>query len=474
MDRRLALGILGVAVLSTVAGFRSFFHHRAEFAATVKQVEARLGIKRPLEKLPKGCLIPEDERGGKNFLTSLVPKFSPFPVVGGYSFENNLSPQTDPLLAALPKDAHVRLLVPEESSDEALKYVQNKFPHLSFTTHGLPLAEDGYTYPQDMVSATGSVDEAGRFILAGSALEAKDFASCKQTYESTKRAVASLVPLRAVSDSLSNEDTIEEAGAVLHEFGDEILAERHGDSFTLKYVPVMTEGGDLKITRLPNGGIGLIVGKLNLSRTIMSMQLAENPGVADLKMLNEVGRDKFVVLLEKVKALYKEYFAVDEVIIIDEPYIRGEARRNGYVRHSGLRSYGFFHCDMLVRTATDQNGKAVAFCSSSNMRDRGDGGNCRYLFRVQEQFASLGYDVESMETGQYPSMNYANSVMFRNGEAKVVLVPQYGIRQDAAAVEAYRRRGFEVRVVDQSYIQKLPPEDKALVGGPDCKLVVLG
>jgi hypothetical protein len=214
------------------------------------------------------------------------------------------------------------------------------------------------------------------------------------------------------------------------------------------------------------------MGKDNLSRMIQMVQMEKIGRVVDVRDINEIDKDQFFELMEKVKALYRDSFGV-EVIILDEPYITREVKRNGYVKHSGLRSYGFFHADMLVKTATNPDGKALAFCSS-NAGCSSESGDCCYLPRIQEQFAGLGYQVVPIETGQYPVTNYANSLMFRPAPGRrIVLLPQYGITQDAAAERAYLSHGFEVRKVDQSYIKRLPLEQKALLGGPHCKAVVL-
>lgn len=475
ITRRAALAAIGGSLVGGFAFLRNFFNHRSQFALAVDSAEKIADTQRTPEKLPNGCLIPEDERTGKTILTSMLPEHSSLPIVGGYDFNNLRSASADPILSALPQGTMVELMVPGESGEAALEYASKLHPHLKFGICEVPAAEDGFTYPQDGVYATGSRDKQGRFLLAGNAFDSKlyraDMASNFRDREYAKYSRA-MMSQGSLNDLRMGEDNIQTAGIAMRLLGDEFLAKSYPGKFNLKHLPVMAVGGDLPITRLPNGKVGLIMGKDNLSRMIQMMQLERIGRPVDVRDINEMGKDQFFDLMEKVKALYRDSFGV-EVIVLDEPYITREVKRNGYVKHSGLRSYGFFHADMLVKTATSPDGKALAFCSS-NTECPSESDDCRYLPRIQEQFAGLGYQVVPIETGQYPVMNYANSLMFRpDQKRRIVLLPQYGISQDAAAERNFLDHGFEVRKVDQSYIKRLPIEQKALMGGPHCKAVVL-
>lgn len=476
MSRRAALSVLGGLMVGGLAwSVRNFFHHRAQFASTVDKAEEIADTQRTPEKLPNGCLIPEDERTGKTILTSMIPEYSSLAGVGGYDFAKTRSVSADPILSALPEGTTVELMVPEESGEAALEYARRLHPHLKFGICEVPAAEDGFTYPQDGVYATGSKDKEGRFLLAANSFDSSlyraDLIANFRDRQLAKYSRAMASP-ESLNDLSMGEDNIQTAGIAMRLFGDEFLARSYPGKFNLKHLPVMTVGGDLPITRLPNGKVALIMGKENLSRMIQMMQTDRIGRDIDVREINEIDKDQFLELMEKVKALYRDSFGV-EVIILDEPYITREVKRNGYIKHSGLRSYGFFHADMLVKTATNPDGKALAFCSS-NAGCSNESGDCRYLPRIQEQFAGLGYQVVPIETGPYPVMNYANSLMFRpDQKRRIVLLPQYGIPQDAAAERAYLNHGFEVRKVDQSYVKKLPLEQKALLGGPHCKAVVL-
>lgn len=475
ITRRAALAAIGGSLVGGFAFLRNFFNHRSQFALAVDSAEKLADTQRTPEKLPNGCLIPEDERTGKTILTSILPEHSSLPIVGGYDFNNSRSASADPILSALPEGTTVELMVPEESGEAALEYASKLHPHLKFGICEVPAAEDGFTYPQDGVYATGSKDKEGRFLLAGNAFDSKlyraDLTANFRDREYAKYSRA-MMSQDSLNDLRMGEDNIQTAGIAMRLFGDDFLAKSYPGKFNLKHLPVMTVGGDLPITRLPNGKVALIMGKENLSRMIQMMQTDRIGKDVDVREINEIDKDQFLELMEKVKALYRDSFGV-EVIILDEPYITREVKRNGYLKHSGLRSYGFFHADMLVKTATNPDGKALAFCSS-NAGCSNESGDCRYLPRIQEQFAGLGYQVVPIETGPYPVMNYANSLMFRpDQKRRIVLLPQYGIPQDAAAERAYLNQGFEVRKVDQSYIQRLSLNEKALLGGPHCKAVIL-
>lgn len=272
-----------------------------------------------------------------------------------------------------------------------------------------------------------------------------------------------------------DDDIKEELDAGVGLFGDEFLSNDNPDKFATKYVPLKTVGGDMHITRLPNGGTGLIVGKNTLSEMVNILKMEANNNRV---MTEEEWRDfdlmepqEFADLMKKIRELYMEHFAVDEVIFVDEPYIRNHIRRKNKIQSSAMRGYAFFHSDMLVKTATDKDGRPVAFCTSC---ESGSEKENDYARRVGNQFAKLGYEVYSLPCGRVPAMNYSNAIMFKNAKGgKVVMLPQYGIPEDEEAEMVYARRGFEVRKIDMSYIGRMPLENQALTGSVHCKFVVM-
>jgi len=162
---------------------------------------------------------------------------------------------------------------------------------------------------------------------------------------------------------------------------------------------------------------------------------------------------------------------VNDVIFIDEPNIRRQINLGARISHEWLKSYDFFHSDMIVKTATASDGRGIAFCSDQAVKGPDSG----YLWRIQEQFVGLGYDVKLLGCGPCAAMNYTNSVMFKptRHSKTVVMLPQYGAPGDEEAAKVYESCGFEVRKVDMSAISRLPIEDRMTTGSLHCRAVVM-
>ena len=475
LSRRNFLKILGygaVAAPVVVTAYNCLRYGR-QIAATVEAVKNRIALSCRTECLPPGFMVPEDERTGQDILVSVTLNYSPAPVIGGYNFNNGITKCLTSFLQKLPNGTNVYVLASEDFSEKCLSHLKKNHPGLEFTTHNLPFSERGSTFPQDMISATGRKDTKDRLILVASSIEATQFNLLREMQRSQREHrdfSEPLLSLRKIrSLILADEAEVDEAEIGIRAYGDEFLAEKYPEKFALKYVPVATTGGDMQITRLPDGRLALIVGKENLSRTVLSMQLEESPGV-NFMALNEVDPEKFEGFLERARETYKLHFGVEEVIFIDEPYIRQQIEVGNRIRHTGLESYKFFHSDMIVKTATCNDGRRVAFCSSQALKEPDSG----YLWRIQEQFRRLGYDVKLLECGPFVAMNYTNVIMFMGERGKtIVMLPQYGAPGDEEAAKVYKSCGFEVRKVDMSSLWQLPPKDRMATGSLHCMSVVM-
>ena len=229
----------------------------------------------------------------------------------------------------------------------------------------------------------------------------------------------------------------------------------------------------LQPTRLPDGRMGLIVGKMNLAYSVMAR--------LDMDSDEEYMKgDRFGAEMDRVKADYRDYFGVDEVIIIDED--RLQRQRDGYVNlREMIKGSEFFHNDMMIKTATNPAGERVAYITNidnwpEDPLDRYTGGETprKYLARVRAQFEELGYKIVEMPCTNYAALNYANTIMFDHPEeGKTVVVPQYGEPTDAEAVAIYEREGFKVRKVDMSFVQELTEEQRRTMGSVHCRFAVL-
>lgn len=424
------------------------------------------------EVIKSSEILPEDERSGKNLMV-MASNLTAFSKSDGYRhfFETTFKTTFD----ILPDETIIHLMVGDDSREEALQVAREMFPHLRFEVYGLPAVRPMPEYAQDYFFPTGGFDDEGNVVLATSSCDQQKFSELLESPhpESLKRSALNSYGIKL--------------------FADEFLAKRYHDKFTQKDLPVRLEGGDLHITRLPNGKIALIVGPKNLTETIMYGIKDEYGQILAQSYIPDVS--VIARFYEQARALYKKSFeGVDEVFFLGEGYqallainrnlseIDGDRRDRAIGKkvegidrgHSEyLLSYGnfFFHLDMMLKTVTTPSGESVALLTEFSSKQWEDfiehmveeipDDPYRNIYKdrclkaseqeqllmklIRDQFIDLGYKIVSIPCGPAPTMNYTNSVVFKGeGGEKIAIVPQYGIPQDAEAVKAYESLGFRV------------------------------
>ena len=424
----------------------------------VKDVASNLRDESP-ESLEEGQLIPEDERTGQNILIGMIPTHFNSSIFGGYDFEDMVKDYYDGLLSNLSPGTQVKVMIPKGSKAEFHEYVDAVYPNLIFTSYEMPLSLSGYNYAQDVIFATGSKDDKGRFLLASSKADASKHLKLQTYYDRTSSPPAT-IDMRKLYDS--NVDQLSSIG--LQTMGDELLVADNNDDFARTVLPVNCTGGDVQPTRLPNGKTGLIVG----ASSILETSLFSNFNGNHLGIINKVvGLEFFKDTIENIKNEYKKSFNVDEVIFIGEDLLidRYTTENGGHIDYSKMvrevsspdqasEHFPFFHSDMVVKTATAPNGEKIAFCSDvETERENFSAETIQYLREVQKQFAQAGYKVIKVPCGDFASTNYVNGTMYTDSNgAKVVHVPQYGIESDSKAAAIYKENGFKVLGADMSQL----------------------
>lgn len=466
---KLALGAMAALAVGKTAV--NMYTHSAEIDDTVDLVRNRVGIPRTNEKLKPGSLVPDDERSGSEVMMGLVPDYNSLPVIGGFSYgEESLNSGFSQFVSTLESGTKVSILIPKGTTEECRKVVEEKFPGIVFDFLELPMSKGGYNFVSNVVFPTGKKDKDGKNVMISSSLDATMYKQASNIHKVFDADPRNGTAASAIPD--------EEAGAGLGLFGDEILAKDYPGKFTEHYVPVVTNNGDVRVTRLPSGKVGLIVGKKSLSQTIQALRLQENgrmPANEDQwREFDAIGPESFANWMEKIKNLYVEYFGVEEVILLDEPFLNDFIhRRKGTVQNRAMQGYDFFDSDMIVNTSTDKNGKAVAFCT--NYKDTSERGQNEsdYTARIAQQLENLNYEIALLPCGSEPTMNYANSVIVTKNDKKIVRLPQYGIPQDKEAERIYSSRGFEVIKVDMSFVKKVLKSIRRKTGSVHCAVSVM-
>lgn len=448
------------------------------------------------EKVEKSDIVPEDERSGKNLLVAAHP-LNQLMYERGYRkyFEETFTT----MFNLLPKGTNIHLAVPEASREEALKVAKEMYPHLNFIAYDMPTTDAGIEYAQDTFFATGGFDENGRVILATSALDDEYLNKGLMAQAENTLSYARLWPFHL--------DNVRASYGVLS-FGDELLAKRYPDKFVARDVPVRTEGGDMHISRTPDGKIILVVGRKNLTETAVfkDPNLTKDRGV----YFGLTGPNFVLERLEEIRILYQKAFGVDKVVFLGEDFLYTLAREEydrrrelegDYLGYEGRPSYDrmvdqesavpvmssfFFHLDMALKTVTTSSGESVAFCTDYTeeqameyadmliSESMGEDAPREYKERlknavreevaflrtVQRQFHDLGYKVVKLPCGLYPALNYTNSVVFKGeGGEKIAIVPQYGIPEDRQALEAYESLGFKILASDYTDLIDVTVED---------------
>lgn len=423
-----------------------------------------------IEPLAPGTLIPEEERTGSDILMGV-----------GDTLVWSIEERTD-LLNKLQPGTNLRLLATQNS------HIWNdifsaKFPHLTVSTYRIPGSPGAFQYAQDSVFGTGSKDASGRlqvgigvfdhfFCEFSQRLNEQIFA---QNYDPATTSPEEFEFMRSDLDHFTDINSY-------RFLGDESLI-AYSDDFVGIPVPLLCAGGDMRTIRLPNGGVGLVIGKETYANLLMIFASIVNDikGNSDA-LQTTLPFDQFDHFLKELKELYKEYLGVDEVIILDEGYVleRASANREVDLVEVG-RGSAFFHNDMLVKFSTTPAGGNVAFCTDL-MQTRQyneffiNPGDEYLIERVPEQLRALGFEVRPLPCGPIPALNYANALIFSPAPgSKVAMVPQYGMIEDDYALEVYQAQdlGLEVIPVDMSYLNN--PEDGLAhrTGSVHCNFAVL-
>lgn len=435
---------------------------RHEVVAMVEEVLADPVL---IETVPAGYLIPEDERSGSDIMLCINPEYSHIPFYG-FNFNAELDQTAGSVISALEASTTVHATVPTGTREEFLELAKERYPALNFVVYEMPV-NPMVGYIQDVIFATGSKDN-GRFVLASSTLDAGEFKHLPH-YEPPQQP---WINGDKIKHYLADQNARMKAIAGINLLGDEMLARDNPTSFKAHMVPVKLEGGDLDPIRLPNCKVALMVGPLNVINSIIDLANAEagtkRYTANEVEGFSKMPREVFMKFFEQLKEDYKKYLGVSEVIFVDEKNIRFISEYYEEIPLKALLPQLFFHTDMAVKVATDGNGKPVAFCTvHDNPTDRD------YLRRVRDQFAALGYEIVDLPCGPFATVNYTNGLMYTKNNEKVVVMPAYGIDEDAAAEKAYLERGFRVLRADLSNVKYIDVAEMNNLGSVHCRAEVL-
>lgn len=484
----------GIIIASLCGAFGKDLYETAygDSATTVAETESVIDDFEGHERVNKSDLIPEDERSGRNLLVSASPLRM---IMKKSGYQTFFEETFKTMFEILPAGTTIHLVAPEDSSDLAMEVAREMFPQLNFVLYAMPPTHPGIEYAQDTFFATGGFDEKGRSVLAASTCD----------HSSWNALIEHFQPAETWGDALPFGDQRKKVCYAPVLMGDEMLAKRYPEKFMDKDVPVKTEGGDIHISRMPNGKIALVVGLKNLAETVFFG--IKDPATGRLVTEDYAPTTTMVFeFMEEAKKMYKKTFDVDEVIIAGEEFLylaAMEQYRRIDEAHNHYRAYRkhtryeqmiyqevidgipphnqfFFHLDMALKTVTTPSGESVALCTEFTNKDAkkivdaqfseevGEGQNLDEEYRsyleerrekafdalsresmytqlIQAQFDQLGYKVVKLPCGPAPAMNYTNSVVFMGeGSEKVAIVPQYGISEDTQAVKAYESLGFKV------------------------------
>lgn len=453
---------ISIPTIGVVSKLLSDAADRREVQRRVDQVLAEPG---DVEALPKGALIPEDERSGSDIMIGLNPENSMIPFYG-YKLDAALDESPGPILAALEAGTTAHVTVPTGTKEEFLELAKERYPALNFVVYEMPV-NPTVGYMQDILFATGSRND-GRFILASSTLDATEFKNLPH-YEPPTVPTINLPRIRNI---LVDGNEVIQATAGINLLGDEILVRDNPASFKAHMVPVKLEGGDVDAIRLPNGEVGLMVGPWSVISNIVNLANKEagrkKYSANDIDGFSKIPRDVFVRLLRKLEEDYRKFLGVSKVIFVDEANFLSLAEQYDDIPLEALFPQKFFHTDMAVKVATDGSGKPIAFCTGCNSPMGID-----YLQRVKAQFLDLGYEIVDLPCGPFPVMNYTNGLMYTKNGEKVVVMPTYGIDEDEVAARIYQKRGFRVVKVDLSSIKDFDPGRLDNLGSVHCRAEIL-
>lgn len=471
------MAVTGIAMATTTGV--SLIQRHNDLSSTIDEADEIAASDYTLEKLPYGQLVPEDERHASDLLIAVNTKDYPFPLMDDLvnAAHDALEEYLDPLIKEVPKHVKVHLLIPDGTLKNFEEETREKYPGREFAFYEIPPSQSGaYYYAQDFVSATGMKDEEGRFITMNN-IGRRD--KHEQIYQ-----------LTAYKD--------ERAQMAVTNLGGEMVSRRYADTFNGAQLPLYSKGGDAFPGRLPDGRLAYFLGRQSLHQSIMSffkrrdgsMPYYDDGG----RIYNNIEIEDFTYALEEIKSTFREYYGVDEVVVIGEDYLRDMAEMTGDLSLGEIRQGAFFDIDMVIRPCTTPKGDKVVFCSDvSKYSDQYRPSDLRYLESVEQQMRDQGYTMIPLPTGKFATMNYTNVNFFTETDGnKAVQIPQFGIPEDEIAVKAYENQGFKVLKANYGNVNKYAEtdrdsrinrikEDAGLLtvpeadnlGGPHCSAVVL-
>lgn len=373
----------------------------------------------PVENNP----VPEWERTGSDVLIAIGSDAS--------DVENELKNYWNKILRSFLPGTHIHVVSTAGTKAILENKLRTSRPHLEFSVYELPLRDfNENIYSRDMIFSSGRKDEGGRFIIYTGKLDR--------------------LSMPASPDNHS----------WMYAFGDELLASGYPERFVSKPIPLRCEGGDLQITRLPNGKTALILGDANFRANVGAVMSGANANGREGRNAN------FDYSYLMTKFAYQKFFSVDDCIILDDKGILKDLPGSTINQWVDPGRSGFYHADMCVRTAVDPNGRYVAFVTSTDTeKTRIAEKDVRHLRNIRLQFEGLGFDIVELPCGRFPSLNYTNVLIFKpqDGPATVML-PCYGERSlDDEAARLYESRGFKIIRTDMS--DRLRSEEEIRKGG---------
>ncbi|MBT4917563.1 hypothetical protein HN709_01705 [Candidatus Peregrinibacteria bacterium] len=477
-DRRRFLLLAGAAAIVAVAGGVSravdtvatdFTDESKMSDDTIPALKAAVDdlLNEDIDFFKPGEIIPEDERTGANIMVGINPESK---LVSARDLPNAVSERYGSLFKSLAEGTAVKIVIPEGIESD-IEEIQSDYPHLSISLYELPFSPEGNDYMQDVVFASGSQDDQGRFLIGTSRADVKLTSSNLRKYEYDVQGRALLDTHLICDESLRTAST-----RGVQFIGDDLIVDKYPADFSRKMVVPPLRGGDLSVTRLPDGKMAALVGRHVLMNFFDSVY-----SLGSDKWMNP---DYFWKRVASAKKKYAKALGVDEVIIPGERHMNEYKGSNGMIAYKKMlmeslsgetpKDFPFFHIDMAVKTATSHRGESLSFCTSVQGREDYSQGVRTYLNEVKSQFDKLGFRVVPLPCGPYAAMNYTNCLMFTNSDnEKVVMLPQYGIDEDEEAANIYKSEGFKVVPIDMTDTMQLSGETGYREGSLHCRAVVL-
>lgn len=371
---------------------------------------------------PYHFVVPEDERTGSDIMVTFSPPY--IASRGKHHLDASQTRHIPPVLRALPANTTVHAYVPENTTAEYRRQLEEQYPNLTFQFYEYPWAGSGINnYTQNIVFATGRKDGQGRFVTLNSS---DDPSQARARLKTTPK----LSELSKIATLL---------------LGDDILARDYPASFTNHFSPTAMDGGDLQVVRSPDGVKKVaIVGQVNMIETMRTLD-------SIFRKNNKRGPvfspQELKASIEEAKELYKEYLGVDEVMLLDEEHLLAN---QSATKTADFYTSDFFDTDMIARVVTDGYGKVTAFVTNADNCPNVKAADKAYMQRVKAQFEARGYETIDLPLVEDAAFNYVNTVFFHSRTAgKTAMLPQYGYpKEDAEAEAILRSRGFHIIKVD--------------------------